>query len=79
MLPIKGALQGRRGIQWLDRFGPYAVVTNKKLHFVGRASKFVVVNPRERLVASVHDTHDEALTLAQALSANAATKRSRTA
>jgi hypothetical protein len=71
VLSIKGALRGRRGIQWLDQAGPYAVVTNKRLHIVGRASKFVVVNPREHLVASVHDTPDEARTLAQALSANA--------
>ena len=79
MLSIKGALRGRRGIQWLDQAGPYAVVTNKRLHIIGRASKFVVVNPRERLVASVHDTPDEARVLAQALSANAVNKRSRIA
>lgn len=68
MLPIKGALRGRMGLKWLDEAGPYAVVTNKKLHNKGRASKFVVANPRERLVTSVHSSPNEALTTAKALS-----------
>lgn len=77
MLPIKGALRGRRGLKWLDKAGSYAIVTNRKLHKKGQASKFVVANPRERIVASVHGSPDEALTIAQALSDNAAGIRSK--
>ena len=68
MLPIKGALRGRMGLKWLDEAGPYAVVTNKKLHNKGRARKFVVANPREQLVTSVHSSPGEARTTAEALS-----------
>jgi hypothetical protein len=75
MLPIKGALRGRRGLKWLDRAGSYAVVTNRKLHNKGKARKYVVANPRERLVTSVHGSADEALNIAQALSDNAVTRR----
>lgn len=75
MLPIKGALRGRRGLKWLEEAGPYAIVTNRKLHNKGRASKYVVANPRERLVASVHTSPDDARTVARALSDNAVTKR----
>lgn len=75
MLQIKGALRGRRGLKWLDQAGSYAIVTNRKLHNKGKASKFVVANPRERLVASVHASADDARTVAQALSDNAVSKR----
>ena len=75
MLPIKGALRGRRGLKWLDQSGSYAIVTNRKLHEKGKASKYLVANPRQRLVASVHTSPDDALTVARALSDNAVTKR----
>ena len=75
MLPIKGALRGRRGLKWLDETGSYAIVTNRKLHNKGKARKFVVANPRERLVASVHASQDDALTVARALSDNEVTLR----
>lgn len=71
MLPIKGALRGRRGLKWLDQAGSYAIVTNRKLHDKGKASKYLVANRRQRLVASVHASPDDALTVARALSDNA--------
>jgi hypothetical protein len=77
MLPIKGALRGRRGLKWIDEAGSYAIVANKELHEKGQARKFIVANPRERIVASVHRSADEALTIAQALSDNSASIRSR--
>ena len=76
MLPIKGALRGRRGLKWLGESGSYAIVTNRKLYDKGKASKYVVANPRERLVTSVHTSPDDARTVARALSDNAVTKRS---
>jgi len=75
MLPIKGALRGRRGVKWLEEAGSYAVVANRKLYRKGLATKFAVANPRERLVTSVHSSRDEALTVALALSNNEANRR----
>ena len=75
MLPIKGALRGRRGLTWLDKAGSYAVVANRKLHRKGLATKFAVANPHQRLVTSVHGTPDEALAVAQTLSQNEPNKR----
>ena len=77
MLPIKGALRGRRGVKWLDEAGSYVVVANRKLYRKGMARKFAVANHRERLVTSVHRSADEALTVAQALSNNEANRRTR--
>lgn len=75
MLPIKGALRGRRGLKWLEEAGSYAVVANRKLHRKGLARKYAVAHPHQRLVTSVHETRDEAIAVAQALSQNAPSRR----
>jgi hypothetical protein len=71
MLPIKGALRGRRGLKWLGGTGSYTVITNKKLHEKGKASKFAVANPRHGVVTTVHGSPDEALDIARTLGDNA--------
>lgn len=72
MLPFKGMLRGRRGLKWLEKAGSYAVVANRKLLRRGQARKYAVTNPRQQLVTSVHDSADEAMMVAQALSNNEA-------
>jgi hypothetical protein len=72
MLPFKGMLRGKRGLKWLEKAGSYAVVANRKLLRRGQASKYAVTNPRQRLVTSVHDSEDEAVMVAEALSNNEA-------
>lgn len=75
MLPIKGALRGRRGLKWLEEAGSYAVVANRKLHRKGLARKYAVANPHQRLVTSVHGSRDEAVAVAQTLSQNEPSRR----
>lgn len=75
MLPIRGALRGRRGLTWLDKNGSYAVVANRRLHRKGMATKFAVANAPQGLVASVHRSLEEAMAVAQTLSQNEPNKR----
>ena len=55
------------GLIWLEEMGAYAVIANKTLFEIGKASKFAVVNVSEEWVDSVHSTHDQAFSSAQQL------------
>ena len=75
MLPIKGALRGRRGLKWLEKAGSYAVVANRLLLRRGRARKYVVANAPQGLVTSVHRSAEEAAAVVELLSQNEPNKR----
>jgi hypothetical protein len=68
MYSEKCDLRGRRGIERLERQGPYTVIANKVLYEEGRSSRFTVVNEREAWVDSVHPTPDRAMAAAKTLS-----------
>ena len=53
-------LKDKRGIEELDRAGPYAIIVNRRLYDRGQASKFAVVNEQQAWVDSVYHNYRRA-------------------
>ncbi len=47
-------LQGKTGVKWLERRGPYAVIVNRRLYEEGKAGKYAVVNVEKHWVYGVY-------------------------
>ena len=54
-------LEGKRGIAWLGKKEPYAVIANKTLYERGDTSRFAVVNTSACFVDSVYDSQKAAV------------------
>ncbi|HET7011506.1 MAG TPA: hypothetical protein VFI11_12095 [Anaerolineales bacterium] len=67
MYAEKCDLRGKRGVQRLERIGPYSVIANRALHEEGKSSRFAVVNEPEAWVDSVHPSEARAISTAQSL------------
>ncbi len=65
MVSQKCKLQGRNGIQQLDRVGSYLVITNRRLHEIGESRRYTLVNEVERWVHSIHGSQRAAVVFAQ--------------
>ncbi len=65
MVSQKCKLQGRNGIQQLDRVGSYLVITNSRLHEIGESRRYTLVNEVERWVHSIHGSQRAAVVFAQ--------------
>ncbi len=60
MYASKCVLEGKRGIEELDRRGPYTVIANRTLFDHGRAHKFTIVNAEKEWVENVYRSFREA-------------------
>ncbi len=47
-------LEGKEGIAWLEKKGPYAVIANKALYERGAMSRFAVVHTPDCFVDSIY-------------------------
>lgn len=47
-------LEGKTGIAWLEKKGPYAVIANKALYERGAMSRFAVVHTSHCFVDSIY-------------------------
>lgn len=65
MVSQKFELQGRTGIQQLDRVGSYLVITNRRLYETGESRRYTLVNEAERWVHSIHGSQRAAVVFAQ--------------
>ena len=65
MISQKCELQGRSGIQQLDRVGSYLVITNRRLYETGESRRYTLVNEVERWVHSIHGSQRAAVVFAQ--------------
>lgn len=65
MYTQKCNLEGKSGIAFLDREGPYAVIANKTLYERGDTSRFAVVNTRVCFVDSVYSSRKDAASYLQ--------------
>jgi hypothetical protein len=65
MLSPKCRLQGRNGIQQLDRVGSYLVITNRRLYETGVSRRYTLVHEVERSVHSIHGSQRAAVVFAQ--------------
>ena len=54
------SLEGKRGIAWLARKEPYAVIANKTLFERGAPSRFAVVHTSECFVDSIYGSRKAA-------------------
>jgi hypothetical protein len=61
----KCTVQGRTGIQQLDRVGAYLVITNRWLHEIGSARRYTLINEAIPSVHSVHGSHHAAVVFAK--------------
>ncbi len=65
MFSEKCIFQGRTGIEQLDRVGAYLVITNRRLHEIGTARRYTLVNEAQPSVHSIHGSHHAAVVFAQ--------------
>ncbi len=65
MFSEKCIFQGRTGIEQLDRVGAYLVITNRRLHEIGTARRYTLVNEAKSSVHSVHGSHYAAVVFAR--------------
>lgn len=64
-------LRGKRGIEELDRAGPFAIIVNRRLYDQGQASRFAVVNEQQAWVDSVYQNYGGARSTLRSLSRQA--------
>ena len=65
MFSEKCKLQGRDGIQQLDRVGAYLVIANRRLHEIGESRRYTLVDEVKCWVHSVHGSQRAAVVFAQ--------------
>lgn len=53
-------VEGKPGLTWLDRRGPYVVIANKVLYERGNTSRFAVVHMTNCFVDSVYSSRQAA-------------------
>ena len=53
-------LEGKAGIAWLEKKGPYAVIANKALYERGALSRFAVVHTSNCFVDSIYSSRKAA-------------------
>jgi hypothetical protein len=58
-------LRGKNGVKWLDQWGPYAVIVNRRLYELGRAGKYALVNIDKHWVDGVYRSRAHAVTKAR--------------
>lgn len=58
-------LKDKNGVKWLDQWGPYAVIVNRKLYEQGKAGKYTLVNVDRHWVDGVYRSRAHALTKAR--------------
>ncbi len=71
MYAQKCNLRDKRGIEELDRAGPYAIIVNRRLYDHGQASKFAVVNEQKAWVDSVYHNYGRAQSTLRSLNGQA--------
>ncbi len=64
-------LRNKRGIEELDRAGPYAIIVNRRLYDQGQAGKFAVVNEQKAWVDSVFHNYRRARSTLRSLNRQA--------
>lgn len=47
-------LKGKKGVKWLEQWGPFAVIVNRKLYEQGRAGKYALINVDRHWVDGVY-------------------------
>ncbi|MEP6988310.1 MAG: hypothetical protein ABI970_22080 [Chloroflexota bacterium] len=64
MLSEKCKLYGRKGVKYLERVGPYLVITNKRLHEMGASHRYTLINEADLWVHSIHGSQHAAVVFA---------------
>jgi hypothetical protein len=64
MFSNKYILKNRPGIKFLDRVGPYLVITNKLLFEIGESRRYALVNETERVIDSIYSSQNAAVVFA---------------
>ena len=58
-------LQGKNGVKYLEQWGPYAVIVNRRLYEQGRAYKYALVNIAKHRVDGVYRSRAHAASKAR--------------
>lgn len=71
-------LDGRTGVKYLERVGPYLVITNKQLYETGGSRRYTLINEENLWVHSVHGSQHAAIVFAQKLNLGSISSQSTT-